>query len=133
MRERGERSLVNSILTAHCPRCRRGKLFLHPMYSKRFMEMPHECPVCELPYLPEPGFYLGAAYISYGINAILLVAVGLTLYYSPIGVDYVWAIVATIVIVIGLLPVTLRFAKSFWIHLLVRYRGRGSIDRRTYI
>ncbi len=97
------------------------------------MDMPDHCPVCDLPYLPEPGFYLGAAYISYLINALLLAGVALGLYYAKGGISWGMAILATIVIVIGFLPVTLRFSKSLWIHLVVRYRGKDRFDKRTYI
>ncbi len=95
------------------------------------MDMPKECPACGLPYLPEPGFYLGAAYISYAINAILFAAVALALVYSRVGITWGLSLIATAVIVFGLLPLTLRISKSVWIHMLVKYRGKE--NRRTYI
>ena len=55
-----------AVTKLRCPRCRIGRLF--PTSTFGFagaFEMPRACPVCELDYWPEPGFYYGAMFMSY--------------------------------------------------------------------
>ena len=47
-----------------CPRCGRGKLY------QSLFRMNDACPECGLRLLREPGYYLGATYINYGITAL---------------------------------------------------------------
>ncbi len=116
------RSLLSSIIATRCPRCREGKMFTHKLYSARFMNMHKECPCCGQTFVMEPGFFLGSAFFSYAINGILLVMAALILYYSE-NVTIAAMVIAGVVIVFGLLPITLRLSKSIWIHLFVRYEG----------
>ncbi|MDB4439410.1 DUF983 domain-containing protein [Planctomicrobium sp.] len=56
-------------LQLKCPRCGEGKLY------RTFMKMHDECPSCHLRLMREPGYYLGATYINYGITAISMTAI----------------------------------------------------------
>lgn len=59
-------STVLAMLGQKCPRCHQGNMFTHGMYNlAHYTEMPLACPVCGLAFEPEPGFYIGAMYISY--------------------------------------------------------------------
>lgn len=70
----------NAMLQGKCPRCQSGKMFKHNTLSKGFMKMYENCPVCDLRFEIEPGFFWGAMYVSYGITcAILLILGGATL------------------------------------------------------
>ena len=53
--------------------------------------MDTECSVCGASFEPEPGFYFGAMFVSYALNVVLFVIVGLTLYFlfHPSDVVYV--------------------------------------------
>jgi uncharacterized protein (DUF983 family) len=117
------RSLASSITTMRCPRCREGKMFQHPLYSWKFMDMNKACPYCGQSFILEPGFFLGASFFSYFINAILLTTVALALYYSGVQITVAVTIASTVLIVFGLLPITLRVSKSVWIHLFIRYKA----------
>lgn len=51
-------------------------MFVHPISKlSKFQEMHEHCPVCNVKFEPEIGFYWGAMYISYAIS----VAVAVTL------------------------------------------------------
>lgn len=56
-----------------CPRCGEGKLY------RTFLKMHDQCPTCQLSFLREPGYYLGATYINYGITAVTMTAIFLFL------------------------------------------------------
>lgn len=119
-------SLLFSIFNTRCPRCRDGKMFTHRLYSVRFMEMNKECPCCGQRLMFEPGFFLGSAFFSYFINAVLLIGAALVLYYSDMDVTVGIVVASVIAIVFGLLPITLRLSKSMWIHIFVKYEGPSS-------
>jgi hypothetical protein len=42
--------------------------------------MPDYCSVCGLKFNPEPGFYTGAMYVSYGLSVSLFIVTFFTLY-----------------------------------------------------
>lgn len=52
-----------------CPRCGGGKLF------KGWFRMHERCPNCKLKYERDPGYFLGSAYINYGLTAVIITAV----------------------------------------------------------
>ncbi|HXG62580.1 MAG TPA: hypothetical protein VNO22_14520 [Planctomycetota bacterium] len=56
-----------------CPRCGLGRLFA------RAFRMHAACVSCGLPFEPEPGYYVGAMYLNYGVTAALGLAAGLFL------------------------------------------------------
>lgn len=56
--------LLGRALRLRCPRCGEGRLFLG------WFTMPERCSRCGLKYERAPGYYLGAAYINYGLIAL---------------------------------------------------------------
>lgn len=94
--------------------------------------MEPKCPVCGENFKREPGFYFGAAYVSYGLTVALWVAVVVALIvFDAIGlINYaffenpVTTIVAGIASIILLLPVLFRLSRSIWIHMFVNRSER---------
>jgi Protein of unknown function (DUF983) len=85
-------------------------------------DMLERCPVCDLNYYPEPGYYYGAMFISYiwtGWFCLLFVA----LFHWVLGWSQEWSF--------GLLGVFMgfnfvyifRISRLMWININVRYRG----------
>lgn len=116
-------SLLTSIFSMTCPRCREGRMYPHATYSSRFLETHKKCPCCRQLFQLEPGFFLGSAFFSYAINGVLLMIFALTLMYAGEQITIAWMIAAIVIVVFGLLPFTLRLSKSFWSHLFIRYEG----------
>ena len=70
-----KKNRLGALLSNRCPKCYEGKLFLSSAYNlKRVSEMPAECPVCGEDFAREPGFYFGAAYVSYALTVALWIA-----------------------------------------------------------
>jgi uncharacterized protein (DUF983 family) len=116
------RSAIAGILTMRCPKCRQGKMFPEgTLYSKRFMQMNERCSCCHQPFTPEPGYYFGAMFVSYAINAAFFIAVWLGLYLLMDDVSTTTMIIALLVVVFGLLPITFRLSRVLWIYIFVRY------------
>ena len=118
------RSAIAAMATMRCPKCREGKMYPeHTLYTMRFMEMNATCSCCGQSFMPEPGYYFGAMFVSYGINSAYFIAfwVALTILMDAIPT---WLVITgIIVLIIGLLPITFRLSRVLWIYILVRYRG----------
>lgn len=39
------------------------------LFSTKFMKMNEKCFCCGQSFMPEPGYYFGAMFVSYGLNA----------------------------------------------------------------
>lgn len=61
--------LIARALKLRCPRCGVGPLF------EGTIRMFSQCSRCGLSYERGPGYYLGSAYINYGITALIVTAV----------------------------------------------------------
>lgn len=78
--------------------------------------MHDRCPVCDLKFEREPGYFLGAMYISYGLG-IAIVAFIAALLWSVTGwwitKDTIWAAV----LFLPLAPTLTLLARVLWIYL----------------
>ena len=87
-----EQNLKAAIWQGKCPRCRQGSIFKFPLRKlTKFSMMNTDCPSCGASFEPEPGFYFGAMCVSYALNVVLFISVGLVLYFlfEPSDVIYV--------------------------------------------
>jgi len=66
-------STLTDIFHQLCPRCRMGKIFRGSLL-RVFPRMHERCPVCNLKFEREEGYFLGAMYISYGIGVVVICA-----------------------------------------------------------
>lgn len=69
-------SKAKALLEAKCPRCQSGKMYKHSALGLRFTEMFTHCPVCDLQFEIEPGFFWGSMYVSYAITCAIMIILG---------------------------------------------------------
>lgn len=115
-------SKTSAILGGKCPKCRKGKLFPFAAYNiPKFAQMNETCPKCNVSLVPEPGFYIGAMYISYAFSVAIFVTVGVILWYFEISsvVTFISVILAAVIL---LLPLLFRYSRILFLHLF------GGID-----
>lgn len=95
------------------------------LYSPQFMTMNKNCSNCGQSFMPEPGYYFGAMFVSYALNTALFVAVwlGLTLLLEEVSTTMM--VVTLILVVIALLPITFRMSRVLWIYIFIRYNSSG--------
>ena len=77
--------------------------------------MHRQCLVCEQTFEPEPGFYFGAMFISYGILVIMSILTWLILFFAfhPAFAVYV---VVIIILNVLLLPFIFRFSRTLYLY-----------------
>lgn len=117
-------SLFYTILNAKCPRCREGNMFPPgTLYTRRFADMYPKCPCCGQTFEPEPGYYYGAMYVSFGFSTAIFLGVLLVLSFVVEEITLALVMGLVLVIVVGLLPVTFRLSRALWINIFIRYEG----------
>jgi uncharacterized protein (DUF983 family) len=122
------KSPLSAILQGRCPCCREGKMFKTGTIDIHFAEMNVTCPKCGVSLTPEPGFYIGAMYISYAFNIILLVTIGVTLYTFTEAPDWVY-ITSIIGASFVFIPFSFRYSRIIFLHAFggLKYQGDESI------
>ena len=79
--------------------------------------MNETCPHCGVRLEPEPGFYQGAMYVSYGFTVAFTIAVSILLYYfldDPSEWIYIGVVVAGMLM---LVPFNYRFSRIIFLYL----------------
>jgi uncharacterized protein (DUF983 family) len=98
-----------ALLRMRCPRCCAGRIY------ERGMKMHERCPVCNLRFEREAGYFLGALYISYGMaSGFLMLEIWIGSMLLPT-VDLGWIALGAIVCFIPFVPMVTRYARVTWI------------------
>ena len=111
-----QRSLLTAIGQGRCPRCREGFIFKYPLVQlRKFSEMNASCPSCEASFEPEPGFYFGAMYVSYGFTIMLFIFMWAVLrfFFNPSDFVYFVAIVAAAAVST---PISFRYSRILFLY-----------------
>jgi len=107
-------SAANAILHQLCPRCRAAKMFRSSIFL--FPKMYERCPVCDLKFEREEGYFLGAMYISYGL-ALFLIMLFTVLLWSLTQFSIIKDVIWAVVLFLPLAPAATFFARVLWIYL----------------
>lgn len=123
-------NLLTAVLKCKCPQCRQGDVFSHPAYNLlKFSRMNAQCSVCEVRLEPEPGFYQGAMYVSYGFSVIALIVMGILLYYT-INPTSQWVYIGIITTTTLLLvPLNFRYSRIVYLYSFGGIKYRPIVSR----
>jgi len=108
-------STLTGILRQLCPRCGIGRIFRGSVL-RGFSKMNERCPVCDLKFEREEGYFLGAMYISYGIGVVMICAFAALLWLLTrwsLQKVVLWGIV----LFIPFAPVITFYSRVLWIYL----------------
>jgi hypothetical protein len=106
----------------------------NPYRLRTVNDMHDRCPDCGTDFIREPGFYFGAAYVSYGLTVALwfgvlfaLHALGALGWVNFTGFfeqpeTFLASGIATLLL---LLPLLQRLSRSIWIHMFVASGGKA--------
>ena len=120
-----ETSISRVLVKGKCPKCREGNMFKFPISNIRnFANMNEHCPNCGLRFEVEPGFFIGAMYISYGFSVAILIATGIILSFMSITNTMVY-VLTTFGISLLFLPFVFRISRILFLHWFggVKYKG----------
>ncbi len=114
-------STTAAILRCRCPRCHEGHLFIHTSHYhlSGLLDMPDTCPVCGRDIQIEPGFYLGAMWVSYPIVMLLLI-LSLLVSYLVCRLDLLVSFGIACALLLAVLPLILRYSRVLFLYLFAR-------------
>jgi len=97
-------------LRLRCPRCGESALFTGPF------TMQQRCASCGLTYEREPGYFVGAIYLNYGVTAVLALGITWSLDLA-VGLTLRQQLVVAIAVA-ALVPLAFfRYSRSLWLAL----------------
>ncbi len=125
-------SKLYSIATNTCPKCNEGRFFVtnNPYDLKRFDKINEACAYCGESFLREPGFYIGAMYVSYALSVALVITsfIGFVVLLD-LEINMVLAVLIPSILL--LLPILFRTARIIWLNIFVKYDPeKGQMARR---
>lgn len=114
-----------AIISEKCPQCRKTAMFENPpVHWKDFTKMNEQCSNCGLRFQVEPGFFIGAMYISYAFIVGIIIATALTLY-NFFGNPEAWVYITTVIVASALLlPFIYRYSRVLFLYWF------GGVDYR---
>ena len=119
-------SMLTALVKMKCPRCRQGNIFKNqnPYNLKQVGDMFDLCPVCNLNFRPEPGFYFGGAMISYPMMILINMIVFLGYYFITGNVFdhplFLMSVLAFATLLAA--PVVFRYSRIIFLYILVGFR-----------
>lgn len=128
------------MLSLKCPHCREASMYVNPsLYTLSKLGDTHKnCPQCGTDLKPEPGFYFGAAYVSWGLTVALWVAVLVSLKtFDALGwmefgflTHPITFLLTGSVLSLILFPYMFRLSRSIWAHFFIKpqeHEARGVV------
>jgi len=111
-------SRFQAMLACKCPRCRKGNIFTNSGFHIKFGRRANVyCPVCNLRFEREPGFFEGGMYFNYALNVAILTTSGVATYvllHDPGPFVYFGISAGMVVLFVSF---TSRLSKSMMLHL----------------
>ena len=96
-------------------------MFTHELFNfSKFLEMPERCPYCGMHFTPEPGFYMGSMFVSYGLFTWGMLGIVALLYLAfDVGIN----LSIFIAVIGGLVSFTyvIRLSRTIALHLVRGY------------
>jgi uncharacterized protein (DUF983 family) len=106
---------LQAIWQGLCPRCRSGHIF------SGSLRMNETCPVCQLVFGRESGYFTGAMYVSYALAVPMLIVITVILailWYRLVPKwPLYWVFLSAAVLFLPLVPAVFRYSRIIWIHL----------------
>jgi hypothetical protein len=78
--------------------------------------MNERCPVCELQFEREPGYFMGAMYISYGMSIVLILGIMLVIHLLWEALDLGWAVLLAGALYVPVVPIAWRYSRILWMY-----------------
>ncbi|MEY3678706.1 MAG: hypothetical protein RI924_847 [Bacteroidota bacterium] len=124
---------LQAVLQCKCPRCRRGDLYQHSLFSFKYDKMNEFCPICNLRFEIEPGFFWAAMYVSYALNVAELVTTGIiAVQFFGLGEAQIWWLIGIVLSPIFILmPFNFRYSRVLLLYFLSPIKFDKSYQRKV--
>jgi len=100
----------------------------NPFKPGKMIVMKQKCDICGLDYSHEPGFYLGAMYVSYVLAVALALVTGLLMYYL-FQASFNLILIGISCMIVLTSTVNFRLARLIWINIWIKYDPKWSAKK----
>src|SRR5436309_2635810 len=114
MKAESHSSTISAILHQKCPRCHSGAIFRSSIF-RGFVKMNERCPVCDLKFEREEGYFLGAMYISYGLALIFIIGLA-GLLWALLHWSIRKSVISAVLLFLPAAPFIALFSRVLWIY-----------------
>lgn len=115
--EVAKNNLATRILKETCPQCGIGNVYEK---KQRFFELPvmkERCDTCNYYFDREPGYFLGAMYISYGLAVFQGIATFLLLYVFLPNIPTIWVVLIILTVLFLFSLKNYKLSRIIYIHI----------------
>jgi uncharacterized protein (DUF983 family) len=102
---------IESVMRQRCPRCHRGRMF------RDWIRMYDACPVCRYIFEREPGYFVGAMYVSYALAVPTLGLLAVLVHWFLPTWSGLGVLGVTVPLFLPLAPGIFRYSRVIWAHL----------------
>ena len=88
---------------------------------KKLFKLNENCEVCNQAFSPEPRYYDGAMYVSYGFSVAIVITmfVAFNILFEDPNLDLMMGVTITIAVLLS--PLSFRISRSIWIHFFFHF------------
>ncbi|MES2763806.1 MAG: DUF983 domain-containing protein [Bacteroidota bacterium] len=100
-----------------CPNCGKGNVYAK---KKRFLELPvmkDDCEVCHYHFDREPGYFLGAMYISYALAVFQGIITFLLLHAFLPKMNTIWVVLIILAVISAFSMKNYKLSRIIYIHI----------------
>ena len=108
-------SAIQGIFRQMCPRCRQGRMF-RPFTLRGWLDMYETCPVCDLKFDREQGYFIGAMYVSYGLSIPPVLAL-VFVFWRLANWPFSTAVLGAFLAYLPFVPLVVRLSRVIWIYI----------------
>ena len=116
-KETTQGKLFMKIINEKCPNCGNGNVYKK---KRKLLELPimyDDCAICHYHFDREPGYFLGAMYISYGLAVVQGVLTFLLLYTFLPNIPTIWVVIIILVVITLFSMKNYKLSRIIYIHI----------------
>lgn len=115
--EQKKENLFFSILHEKCPNCNKSYVYYPTKSIFHIPKMKVKCDCCSYKFDREPGYFLGAMYISYAIAVFLGIVTFVLLYFLFPNLSFNWIIAILAFVMIATAKKNYKLSRIIYIHI----------------
>lgn len=110
-----------NIVKGYCPKCLKGDIFSEKgsVFLFKSPKMNDKCPNCGVIFEKEPGYFIGALYVSYGLAVFELIVAYVLLALLNTPLMFIFTVLFLILALFSFF--NFRFARVIWMYIFCKY------------
>ncbi|MFL5754534.1 MAG: DUF983 domain-containing protein [Bacteroidia bacterium] len=108
---------LKNVIAEKCPKCGKGLVFNKRKHFFQIPDMKNKCEVCGHHFEREPGYFIGAMYVSYGLTVAEGIAVFLLARFFFPGIKELVVIGIIIFVILALSVKNFKLSRMIWMNL----------------